>query len=333
VQEARIKNQLYRIQDMLEEAVQDPPTWLLVAGHYPVFSQGEHGDTMELHKYLLPLLGNYSVQAYICGHDHISEHLHHKNVEYFVVGAGCMTDSLKQSSSGNLLWSGTKYSAFALMEATPSNLTIRYIDTSGNNKYTYTLTNPNQPHTIIDFTNQTQKSNSSNYTSDIMEKPNHSETSYRKYIMFLATHPYLIVVVTIILSCLIAGFLLCFIKKKNLLKSSDMHHREIKLFEMEEIKEASGMNGANEISNDETSGTTSQFNNTKSELQISGQQHNYIQLFDTNNGIEIYSSDSDDEMIKDDERLINEDPGRTRSFSYQSVKSTHSLKSVDNDKS
>eukprot|EP01031_Cornospumella_fuschlensis_P030453 gene30453-36802_t len=35
---ARIENQLRHITAALEEAKSDPPTWLLVAGHYPVFS-------------------------------------------------------------------------------------------------------------------------------------------------------------------------------------------------------------------------------------------------------------------------------------------------------
>lgn len=51
------------------------PTWLIVVGHYPIFSRGEHGDISELKEYLLPLLIKYKVNAYICGHDHISEHL------------------------------------------------------------------------------------------------------------------------------------------------------------------------------------------------------------------------------------------------------------------
>jgi hypothetical protein len=46
---------------------------LLVAGHYPVVSMGEHGDTDELKSYLVPLLEKYRVNAYFNGHDHFSE--------------------------------------------------------------------------------------------------------------------------------------------------------------------------------------------------------------------------------------------------------------------
>lgn len=53
----------------------DLPTWLVVCGHYPVFSVGGHGDTEELLSDLLPLLKRYKVDAYLSGHDHLSAHL------------------------------------------------------------------------------------------------------------------------------------------------------------------------------------------------------------------------------------------------------------------
>jgi hypothetical protein len=44
-------------------------------GHYPIYSSGEHSDISELVSYIDPLLVEYNVDAYFCGHDHISEHL------------------------------------------------------------------------------------------------------------------------------------------------------------------------------------------------------------------------------------------------------------------
>lgn len=73
VQATRIENQLRHIDAMLDAASQKEPTWLLVAGHYPIFSIGEHGDNSELQSYLQPLLRRYNVDAYFCGHDHLSE--------------------------------------------------------------------------------------------------------------------------------------------------------------------------------------------------------------------------------------------------------------------
>lgn len=145
----RIKNQLERITEMLNETVNNPPTWLLVAGHYPVYSSGDHGDTSELKKYLLPLLEQYNVHAYICGHDHISEHLQANNIEYFVVGAGTMIDNLKQTSSAKLVWYGIQYAAFGHMVAARDTLTMKFIDKDNNEKYSYTLLNPLQFKTPI----------------------------------------------------------------------------------------------------------------------------------------------------------------------------------------
>lgn len=111
-----------------------------MAGHYPVFSAGDHGDIAELKQYLLPLLVKYNVDAYLCGHDHISEHLHYGRTEYYVAGAGAMTDSLgdPSASAGSLLWSGTGYSAFAVVTASLSSLTVSYVDTSSTVRYSHT---------------------------------------------------------------------------------------------------------------------------------------------------------------------------------------------------
>ena len=38
VQKQRIANQLMHIERMLNETLSDPPNWLLVAGHYPIYS-------------------------------------------------------------------------------------------------------------------------------------------------------------------------------------------------------------------------------------------------------------------------------------------------------
>ena len=44
--------------------------WIIVAGHYPVYSVADHGDTPEMVEAVLPLLEKYGVDAYLCGHDH-----------------------------------------------------------------------------------------------------------------------------------------------------------------------------------------------------------------------------------------------------------------------
>lgn len=65
--------------------------YLLVGGHYPVYSVAEHGSTKCLVDRLFPLLHKYKVQAYLSGHDHNLQHIQTNarnwTTEYLVVGA------------------------------------------------------------------------------------------------------------------------------------------------------------------------------------------------------------------------------------------------------
>ena len=65
--------------------------WIIVIGHHPVFSASHrHGDTEELKILIKPLFDKYSVDFYICGHDHNFEHARekNKNTDYIVTGTG-----------------------------------------------------------------------------------------------------------------------------------------------------------------------------------------------------------------------------------------------------
>ena len=148
-QAARIQAQLSDLHDIFNHTLVAPrPTWLIVAGHYNIHSAGEKGDNDELITYLVPLMEQYGVHAYICGHDHVNEHLQNNGIEYFVAGASSMNNEIEDDDSvtmADLKWAGESFSAFALFEATIQTLTVRYISSVNHSYvYNYSLTNPNE---------------------------------------------------------------------------------------------------------------------------------------------------------------------------------------------
>lgn len=77
--------QLVWLQDRMARSKAD---FLLVAGHYPVWSVSEHGPTQCLLQQVHPLLIKYNATAYLCGHDHNLQYIEESGVGYVVSGAG-----------------------------------------------------------------------------------------------------------------------------------------------------------------------------------------------------------------------------------------------------
>ena len=71
-------------------------TFISLSHPLPVWSVAEHGPTWELVSKLKPLLEEFGVSAYFCGHDHNMQHIQDGGVEYFVVGAGHLIDPSKK---------------------------------------------------------------------------------------------------------------------------------------------------------------------------------------------------------------------------------------------
>ncbi|KAM6942455.1 tartrate-resistant acid phosphatase type 5a [Lycodopsis pacificus] len=81
--------QLTWLQERLARSKAD---FLLVAGHYPVWSVSEHGPTECLLQRLQPLLIKHKATAYLCGHDHNLQYIEESGVGYVVSGAGNFLD-------------------------------------------------------------------------------------------------------------------------------------------------------------------------------------------------------------------------------------------------
>ena len=109
--------------------------WLIVAGHYPVYSGGEHGNTDTLITNLEPLLSQYNVDLYLNGHDHTLQHLENKNITYLVSGAGGKTGSY--TATPQSVYGGTD-PGFMVHTLSPdgNSMTVEMIDMHGKVIYT-----------------------------------------------------------------------------------------------------------------------------------------------------------------------------------------------------
>jgi hypothetical protein len=88
------------VEQHLTLAAEDPATaWLVVLGHYPLLSQGEHGDSLELCASLLPLFKAAGVDLYLSGHDHSLQHAEFQNTHFVVSGAGTRNDGYIRETS------------------------------------------------------------------------------------------------------------------------------------------------------------------------------------------------------------------------------------------
>lgn len=85
------REQLSWLQGRLAASKHD--RYVLVAGHYPVWSVAEHGPTECLLRLLRPLLRRYRVTAYLCGHDHNLQFLQEGGVGFVLSGAGNFMES------------------------------------------------------------------------------------------------------------------------------------------------------------------------------------------------------------------------------------------------
>lgn len=130
-----VEKQFAWIEDQLKATMND--TYVIVAGHYPVWSIAEHGPTDCLVNGLRPMLIKYNVNAYFSGHDHNLQHIKEDNssVEYFVIGSAHVVDSsVAHKADVPATWVKFHYAdeaslgGFSYMEATPSGMDFTFAD-------------------------------------------------------------------------------------------------------------------------------------------------------------------------------------------------------------
>ncbi|KAM4038257.1 tartrate-resistant acid phosphatase type 5 isoform 1-T1 [Anomaloglossus baeobatrachus] len=132
---------------LVEKLQTSKDEYLLVAGHYPVWSIAEHGPTSCLVQHVEPLLKKYRVTAYLCGHDHNMQYLQdNSGIGYVLSGAGnFMENSRKHEEKvpeGYLrFFQGEKETmgSFAYMKITPKEMKITYVKSGGKSLFQTTL--------------------------------------------------------------------------------------------------------------------------------------------------------------------------------------------------
>lgn len=126
-------------------------SWLIVTGHYPIYSVGVNGDNSVLLKYLAPILQKHKVHMYVAGHDHNNQYIEMKDgICYVVCGQGAGRGPFGEegvkyygiSESTNYIKLYNSFSGFAYVQADGSTFNTTFVDVDGNKRYTGVLDKP-----------------------------------------------------------------------------------------------------------------------------------------------------------------------------------------------
>nr|QGW52010.1 tartrate-resistant acid phosphatase [Dugesia japonica] len=123
-------------------------SYIIVAGHYPVWSVGNHGPTKCLVNKLDKLLKKYNVSAYMNGHDHTLEYIKvpygsNQSMNYFTIGASNFFDnsvehnnSIPKNSLKFHWFNGHRHGGLASVSVSKSFLTINLMSSKNQTLYT-----------------------------------------------------------------------------------------------------------------------------------------------------------------------------------------------------
>jgi tartrate-resistant acid phosphatase type 5 len=110
----------------------------IVAGHHPIYSDANHGDTKELVEILGPMLERHGVHAYLCGHDHDLQHMELEGLRTSFVlsgGGGARLYESKDHRAGSTV---LDVHGFTHLSIAGEIMTIRHIDPNGKIVHAFT---------------------------------------------------------------------------------------------------------------------------------------------------------------------------------------------------
>ena len=112
--------------------------YILVGGHYPIYSAGMHGNTQILIDNLTPTFEKFDVTAFLAGHDHNNQHIIVNNLNYLVTGCATFAqdwplkqDELPQGSLRFFWADGKELGGFIAFEANESSMNATFMSGTG----------------------------------------------------------------------------------------------------------------------------------------------------------------------------------------------------------
>ena len=103
--------------------------WKMVVGHHPIYAAApKHGDTKELIDQVLPILKKHKVPIYVCGHDHVLQHLKRDSMHFLVCGGGA---EFRDVAERNDVIFGVGSLGFLSVTVTQGVLHINFVNSNG----------------------------------------------------------------------------------------------------------------------------------------------------------------------------------------------------------
>lgn len=148
--EKKRKEHLQWIDDTLAEHCKYA-TWVIVAGHYPIYSIGVNGDNTPLLTYLYPILKKYNIHIYVAGHDHNHQFFRMSDGIYHIIsgqsaGRGPFgaeaVNHIGISAATPYLMHYFSRCGFVFVEADTNTMNVSFVDDAGKITYTGVISNP-----------------------------------------------------------------------------------------------------------------------------------------------------------------------------------------------
>lgn len=129
--------QLQWLEKVLRESTADRK---IVVGHHPIFADTskDESERSDMQRYVFPLLQNYSVDLYVCGHIHNHQHIVKPDVKtnFVVLSSGSKSRKVKAID-------GTQFcspeTGFGFISYKSGQLTMYLLDKEGNELYHFTI--------------------------------------------------------------------------------------------------------------------------------------------------------------------------------------------------